>query len=91
MRQLFGAAQQTLDKPQRLAQRRKAVVGLGQRMRQAFFQQANPAAAMQKRPEGGRPRMRAELLVGELDLDGLIGALELNFRRHRLVSRACAR
>ena len=35
--------------------------------------------------------MRAELLVGELDLDGLIGTFELNFRCHRLVSRACAR
>ena len=35
--------------------------------------------------------MRAKLLVGELDLNGLIGAFELNSLRHRLVSRACAR
>src|SRR5437867_7956029 len=39
----------------------------------------------------GRCVVRAELLVGEFDLDGLIGTLELNFRCHRLVSRACAR
>ena len=60
-------------------------------MREAFFQQANPAAAVQEGPEGRRPRMRAELLIGELNLDGLIGALKLNLGRHRLVSRACAR
>ena len=35
--------------------------------------------------------MRAKLLVGALDLNGLIGAFELNSLRHRLVSRACAR
>src|SRR5260370_2788970 len=34
--------------------------------------------------------MRAKLLVGELDLNGLIGAFELYSLRHRLVSRACA-
>src|SRR5882724_11153092 len=35
--------------------------------------------------------MRAELLVGKLDLDGLIGTFKFNSRCHRLVSRACAR
>jgi len=45
---------------------------------------------MQKRPERCRPGVRTELLVGEFDLDGLIGAFELNSRCHRLVSRACA-
>src|SRR6266436_3294355 len=59
-------------------------------MRQALLQQSNPAAPMQKGPKSCCPRMRAELLVGELDLNGLIGAFELNFGRHRLVSRACA-
>src|SRR5260370_33093903 len=34
--------------------------------------------------------MRAKLLVGELDLNGLIGAFELYSLCHRLVSRACA-
>ena len=34
--------------------------------------------------------MRAELLVGELDLNGLMGGFELYFRCHRLVSWACA-
>src|SRR4051794_16945466 len=35
--------------------------------------------------------MRAKLLVGKLDLDGLIGTFELNCWCHRLVRRACAR
>src|SRR5829696_3342300 len=60
-------------------------------MGQTLFQQSNPPAAVQKRPKGCRPGVRAELLVGELDLNGLVGGLELNFGRHRLVSRACAR
>src|ERR1700687_4702928 len=46
---------------------------------------------MQKGPKRCRPGMRAKLLVGKLDLNGLIGALELNSLCHRLVSRACAR
>src|SRR6266404_6325356 len=60
-------------------------------MRQASFQQCNPAASVQKAPKSCRPGMRTELLVAELDLDGLIGTFKLNFRCHRLVSRACAR
>ena len=60
-------------------------------MRQAFLQQGNPATPMYKRPKSCRPSMRAELLVGKLDLDGLIGTFKLNSRCHRLVSRACAR
>jgi hypothetical protein len=35
--------------------------------------------------------VRTELLVGELDLDGLAGALELDLFGHRLVKRAVAR
>ena len=79
-----------MHKPKRLAQRLKVIVGFGQRMRQASFQQPNPAAPVQKGPERCRPGVRAKLLIGELDLDGLIGAFELNSLRHRLVSRACA-
>jgi len=67
------------------------IVRFGQRMRQAFFQQGNPPAPVQKGPKSCRPGVRAELLVSELDLNGLIGAFELNFRCHRLVSWACAR
>ena len=91
MRQLFGAAEQPLDKSQRLAERLQTIIGFGQRMWQAFFQQPNPSAPVQKRPERSRSGVRAELLVGELDLNGLVGALELNLGRHRLVSRVCAR
>ena len=36
-----------------------------------------------KRTKTGGPSMRTELLVGELDLDGLIGSFELNLRCHR--------
>jgi hypothetical protein len=46
---------------------------------------------MQEGPKSGRPGVRAELLVGEPDLNGLMGTSELNPRCHRLVSRACAR
>jgi hypothetical protein len=60
-------------------------------MRQAFLQQINPTAPVQKGPKRGGPSLRTELLVGELDLDGLIGSFELNLRCHRLVNRACAR
>src|SRR5438552_11959304 len=67
------------------------IVRFGQRMRQAFFQQGNPPAPVQKGPKSCRPGVRAELLVSELDLNGLIGGFELNFRCHRLVSWACAR
>src|SRR5437899_12239486 len=67
------------------------IVRFGQRMRQAFFQQGNPPATVQKAPKSCRPGVRAELLVSELDLNGLIGGFELNFRCHRLVSWACAR
>ena len=35
--------------------------------------------------------MRAEFLIRKLDLNGLTGTFELNFRGHRLVSRARAR
>src|SRR5439155_14037158 len=70
---------------------RQMIVRFGQRMRQAFFQQGNPPAPVQKGPKSCRPGVRAELLVSELDLNGLIGAFELNFRCHRLVSWACAR
>src|SRR5436853_6627008 len=45
---------------------------------------------MQKRPNRCCPGVRAQLLVGELDLNGLIGAFELNSLAHRLVSRAFA-
>ena len=45
---------------------------------------------MQKRPKRCCPGVRAQLLVGELDLNGLIGAFELNSLAHRLVSRAFA-
>src|SRR5204862_8006583 len=78
LRELLGATEQPLEKPKSLAQGRQTVVGFGQRMRQTFFQQTNPAAPMQIGPEGGRAGVRAELLVGKLDLDGLIGTLELN-------------
>ena len=44
-----------------------------------------------KGPERGRPGVRAALLVGELDWNGLLGALALNFRRSCLVSVAWAR
>jgi hypothetical protein len=88
---LFSSAEQPLDKCQRLAQRLQAVVGFGYSVGQASFQQPNPAAAVQKGPESRTPGMGTELLVGELDLDGLIAALELNLGSHRLVSRACAR
>src|SRR2546428_2226379 len=67
------------------------IVRFGQRMRQAFFQQGNPPAPVQKAPKSCRPGVRAELLVSELDLNGLMGGFELNFRCHRLVSWACAR
>src|SRR5258707_14329051 len=67
------------------------IVRFGQRMWQTYFQQGNPSAPMQEGPKSCRPGVRAELLVGELDLDGLMGAFELNLRCHRLVSRACAR
>ena len=60
-------------------------------MGQALFQHRNPAAAMQKRPESGRPGMGAEFLIGKLDLNGLVGALELNLGCHRLVNWACVR
>ena len=91
MRQLPGAAQQVLQETQRLAQGRQAVVRFGQRMRQTTFQQADPATAVKERPESGRPGMRAEFLVGKLDLDGLAAAFELNGRCHRLVRRVRAR
>src|SRR5216684_4207883 len=67
------------------------IVRFGQRMWQTFFQQGNPSAPMQEGPKSCCPGVRAELLVGELDLDGLMGAFELNLWCHRLVSRACAR
>src|SRR6266567_7217930 len=67
------------------------IVRFWQRMRQALFQQSNPPAPVQKGPKSCCPGVRAELLVGELDLNGLIGGFELYFRCHRLVSWACAR
>src|SRR5882757_10163203 len=67
------------------------IVRFGQRMWQTSFQQGNPSTPMQEGPKSCCPGVRAELLVGELDLDGLMGAFELNSRCHRLVSRACAR
>jgi hypothetical protein len=60
-------------------------------MRQASCQQADPAALVQESPKGGASSVRTQLLVGELDLDGLASALELNRRGHRLVHRADAR
>ena len=47
-------------------------------------------ALMQKRPERCRARMRAQLLLGELDLDRLAHTFELDFFGHRSVNRAFA-
>ena len=91
MGELLGPAQQPLDKPKPLAQGLEVIVGFRQRVRQAFLQQGNPARPVKEGPKSGRPGVRAEFLVGELDLNGLVGALELNLRCHRLVSGACAR
>lgn len=91
MSELLGPAQQSLDKPKPLAQGLNVIIGFRQRVRQAFLQQWNPTRPVQEGPKSGRPGVRAELLVGELDLNGLMGALELNLRCHRLVSRACVR
>jgi len=60
-------------------------------MRQATGQQANPAALAQEGPESGTAGVGAQLLVGELDLDGLAAAFEFNGAGHRLVNRAGAR
>src|SRR5208282_1363998 len=60
-------------------------------MRQTFLQQFNPAAPVEEGPEGCRPGMWAEFLVGKLDLYGLVGTFELNLGCHRWVSRAGAR
>ncbi len=79
MGQLFGPAKQPLYKARSLARRRKVIIGFGQRMRQALFQQPNPTAAMDKRPDRRRPRMGAELLIGEVDLNGLARAFKFNF------------
>jgi hypothetical protein len=46
---------------------------------------------VQKRPESRGASVRAELLVGELDLDGLAGVFELDLLGYRLVKRAGAR
>src|SRR5208282_985764 len=73
MRQLLGAAQQSLDESQPLAQGLDVIIGFGLRMWQRFAQQPNPPAAPQKGPERCRPGVRAELLLGELYFYGLAG------------------
>ena len=59
-------------------------------MRQASLQQTNPAAQLQERPKRGAAGVRAELLVGEVDLDRLAAPFDFNRISHRLVNRANA-
>ncbi len=43
-----------------------------------------PAALVPERPELRRARVRTELLIGELDSDGLAGTLELDLFSYHL-------
>ena len=67
------------------------VVGGRLRVWQTTGDQLAPAALLQERPKRRAAGMRAELLVGELDLDGLTRALESDRASHRWVNRAGAR
>ena len=88
--EFLRAAEQALHKAEHFGERAQGVVRDRRRVRQATCDQFAPTAFVQERPERRRPRMRTELLVGELDLDGLARALELDLFGHRLVNRALA-
>jgi hypothetical protein len=82
--------EQALDETEHLGQRAQCVVGGRLRMRQAPGDHFAPATLLQERPKRRSARVRAELLVGELDLDRLAGALELDLFGHLLVNRVFA-
>jgi len=88
--EFLRAAQQALDKTEHLRQRTQRVVGGRLRVRQATRDQFPPATLRQERPERRGARVRAELLIGELDLDRLARAFERDLFGHRLVKRASA-
>ena len=90
MGELLRAAEQALHKAEHFRHRSQGVVRDRCRMRQTTGDQFAPTRLVQKRPERRRPRVRAELLVGKLDLDGLATAFELDLFGHRLVNRALA-
>ena len=91
MGEFLRAEQQALDETEHLGVRAERVVGDRFRVRQAARDPLAPAAKVQERPERRRARVRAQLLVGELDLDGLARALESDRAAHRRVNRADAR
>ena len=90
MSQLLRAAEQALHKAEHFRDRAQRVARDRRGVRQTTCDQFAPTGFVQERPERRRPRVRAELLVGELDFDRLAPAFELDLLGHRLVNRALA-
>ena len=91
MGEFLRATEQALDEAEHFREWTERVVRRGLGVRQAARDQFAPPAPVQKRPKSRGASVGAELLVGELDLDGLAGAFELDLLGYRLVKRAGAR
>ena len=90
VREFLRPTEQPLHETEYFGDRLERVVRGRQGMRQALRHKLGPAAPVQERPERRRPGVRAELLVRELNLDGLTRAMEFDLFGHRLVIRAVA-
>jgi hypothetical protein len=73
-----------LDKAEHFGERAQRVVRGRLSVRKTTGDLIAPAALVPERPELRRARVRTELLIGELDSDGLAGTLELDLFSYHL-------
>ena len=85
--QLVGPGHDPGDEPERDPSGIECI-GAGAHMRQRPGERGAKLPQMQKTPEGRLSGLRAELLLGRADGDGLFARLELDCSGHRLVSRS---